>query len=131
MPIAEVAERTGLSKDALRYYEKAGLIEAVDRSCGGQRRYSAADLDWLAFLLRLRVTGMSIADMQRCAALRKRGDESIAERLALLSRHHDDVTRQIATLHGHLQALDAKIHYYQGLLKESPERTLYDRAEQR
>lgn len=39
LPIAEVARRTGLSKDTLRYYEKAGLIEAVKRSSGGQRGY--------------------------------------------------------------------------------------------
>jgi DNA-binding transcriptional MerR regulator len=87
LPIAEVAQRTGLSKDTLRYYEKAGLVEAVERSSGGQRRYATADLDWLAFLLRLRATGMPIADMQRFAELRKQGDASIAERLALLSRH--------------------------------------------
>ena len=37
LPIAEVAQRTGLAKDTLRYYEKAGLIEAVDRSSAGQR----------------------------------------------------------------------------------------------
>jgi hypothetical protein len=37
LPIAEVVQRTGLSKDTLRYCEKAGLIEAVDRSSAGQR----------------------------------------------------------------------------------------------
>jgi len=71
LAIAEVVERTGLSRDTLRYYEKAGLIDAVDRSRGGQRRYVSGDLAWLEFLLRLRATGMSIADMQRfagCAA---------------------------------------------------------------
>ena len=47
LPIAEVAQRAGLSKDTLRYYERAGLIEAVDRSLAGQRRYATTDLDWL------------------------------------------------------------------------------------
>ncbi|MEU0483284.1 MerR family DNA-binding transcriptional regulator [Streptosporangium sp. NPDC006013] len=32
LPIAEVARRTGLSADTLRYYEKAGLIDAVRRT---------------------------------------------------------------------------------------------------
>lgn len=118
LPIAEVAERTGLSRDTLRYYEKAGLIEAVDRSSGGQRRFAAADLDWLAFLLRLRATGMSIADMHRFAEFRKQGDASIAERLGLLSNHRDDVTRQTAALQGHLHALEIKIGHYQDLLDE-------------
>ena len=44
------------------------------RSAGGQRRYAASDLDWLAFLLRLRATGMSIADMRHFTDLRRSGD---------------------------------------------------------
>lgn len=76
LPIAAVAQRTGLSAHTLRYYEKAGLVESVGRNAGGQRRYAAADLEWLMFLLRLRTTGMSIADMQRFAELRRAGVES-------------------------------------------------------
>ena len=71
LPIAEVAQRTGLSKDTLRYYEKAGLIEAVDRSSAGQRRCTTTDLDWLAFLMRLRATGMSIATIRRAPSQRQ------------------------------------------------------------
>ena len=52
----------------------AGLIERVGRTTGNQRRYDAADLAWLEFLLRLRETGMSIADMQRFAQLRAEGN---------------------------------------------------------
>ncbi|MEU6574672.1 MerR family transcriptional regulator [Streptomyces sp. NPDC046805] len=77
LTIAQVAERTGLSHDTLRYYEKAGLIERVGRTAGNQRRYRAADLAWLEFLLRLRETGMSIADMQRFAQLRSQGDVTV------------------------------------------------------
>lgn len=120
LPIAEVAERTGLSRDTLRYYEKAGLIEAVDRSSGGQRRYAATDLDWLAFLLRLRATGMSITDMQQFAELRRAGETSMRDRLGLLTRHGDDVERHIAALQGHLEALHTKIDHYQRLLDEQP-----------
>ena len=118
LPIAEVAQRTGLSKDTLRYYEKAGLIEAVDRSSAGQRRYAITDLDCLAFLMRLRATGMSIADMQLFAELRRKGSSSVTDRLDLLTGHRDDVQRHIADLQGDLQVLDTKITHYQGLLDE-------------
>lgn len=118
LPIAEVAQRTGLSKDTLRYYEKAGLIEAVDRSSGGQRRYATTDLDWLALLLRLRATGMSIADMQRFAELRRKGNTSVTDRLDLLTGHRDAVQRHIADLRGDLQVLETKIAHYQDLLDE-------------
>jgi DNA-binding transcriptional MerR regulator len=120
VPIAEVAERTGLSRDTLRYYEKAGLISSVGRSSGGQRRYAAGDLDWLAFLLRLRATGMSIADMRRFAELRRAEDASVADRIELLDAHRNQVQRQIAVLQGHLQALSTKVDHYQRLLDQQP-----------
>jgi DNA-binding transcriptional MerR regulator len=118
LPIAEVARRTGLSKDTLRYYEKAGLIEAVDRSSAGQRRYATTDLDWLAFLMRLRATGMSIADMQLFAELRRKGSSSVTGRLDLLTGHRNTVQRHIADLQGDLQVLDTKIAHYQDLLNK-------------
>jgi DNA-binding transcriptional MerR regulator len=121
LPIAEVAQRTGLSKDTLRYYEKAGLVQALGRSSGGQRRYAARDLDWLAFLLRLRATAMSIADMRRFADLRRAGNVSVPDRIELLTTHRDEVEQHIATLQGHLDALKAKIDHYQGLLAPQPE----------
>ncbi|MEN9659083.1 MAG: hypothetical protein RL571_2548 [Pseudomonadota bacterium] len=61
LSISEVAMRSGLSMDTLRYYEKIGLIDAVPRALNGQRRYREDDLRWIDFLLRLRATGMGSA----------------------------------------------------------------------
>ncbi|MCX4091986.1 MerR family transcriptional regulator [Nocardia sp. alder85J] len=118
--IAQVAERTGLSIDTLRYYEKAGLIEPVGRTSGNQRRYRVADLDWLDFLLRLRETGMSIADMQRFAVLRAGGDPTIAQRLAMLREHRDDLEQRIRDLRRNATALDRKIDDYVRMLIRQP-----------
>ncbi|MGF0115305.1 MerR family transcriptional regulator [Promicromonospora sp. Marseille-Q5078] len=118
--IAQVADRTGLTPDTLRYYERAGLIERVGRSTGNQRRYSAADLVWLEFLLRLRETGMPISGMQRYARLRAEGDATLGERLALLREHRDDLAARIRRLRDHEDALDDKITHYEGLLSTQP-----------
>ncbi|MCW7940979.1 MerR family transcriptional regulator [Streptomyces hygroscopicus] len=118
LTIAQVAERTGLTHDTLRYYEKAGLIERVGRTTGNQRRYQAADLAWLEFLLRLRETGMSIADMQRFAGLRARGDETVADRLSMLREHRAELAERIRALRRNAAALDDKIDHYERLLDE-------------
>ena len=118
LSIADVSERTGLSHDTLRYYEKAGLIEPVGRTSGNQRRYAAADLDWLAFLLRLRETGMSIADMQHFARLRADGDATVADRLAMLQTHRQSLDDRIRSLRRNASALDQKIEHYEQLLAE-------------
>jgi DNA-binding transcriptional MerR regulator len=119
LTIAEVSQRTGLSPDTLRYYEKAGLIYPVSRSSANPRRYAATDMDWIAFLLRLRATGMSIADMQRFAELRQAGDATVAERMALLRQHRARLEERIRTLRANGRALDDKIKHYQQLLEES------------
>ena len=121
LTIAQVAERTGLSHDTLRYYEKAGLIERVGRTTGNQRRYQAADLAGLEFLLRLRETGMSIADMQRFAALRAAGNVSVADRLAMLREHRAELADRIRALRRNATVLDKKIDHYEQLLLDEVE----------
>jgi len=120
LTIAEVADRTGLTADTLRYYERAGLIHRVGRSTGNQRRYTAADLVWLEFLLRLRETGMPISGMQRYARLRAEGDATLGERLALLREHRDDLAARLRRLRDHEHALHDKISHYEGLLATQP-----------
>ena len=118
LTIAEIAARTGLSADTLRYYEKADLISPVARSAGGRRRYAAGDLAWIEFLLRLRETGMPIAGMRRFARLRRGGQATLGERLALLREHRQRLTDHIRRLQASGDALDEKISHYQTLLED-------------
>ncbi|NUK82783.1 MerR family transcriptional regulator, partial [Streptomyces lunaelactis] len=110
--ISEVAGHTGLSVYTLRWYERIGLMQHIDRSHTGQRRYTNQDLDWLAFVGTLRLTGMAVADMVRYADLVRQGDHTYPERRALLAATREEVTRRIAELHGTLAVLDFKIDLY-------------------
>jgi DNA-binding transcriptional MerR regulator len=118
LTIAEVAELTGLSAHTLRYYERIGLIDPVARGIAGQRRYGHADLAWLAFLQRLRSTGMPIRDMQRFAGLRREGDRTVPERRVLLEMHRDELIARIDGLQRDLNALTHKIDHYENLETE-------------
>ena len=60
LTIAEVAERTGLTRHTLRYYERDGLMLGVGRAGSGHRRYSERDLGWIELITKLRATGMPI-----------------------------------------------------------------------
>jgi DNA-binding transcriptional MerR regulator len=120
LTIAEVAQRTGLTAYTLRYYERIGLIAAVPRAPGGQRRYANADMDWLAFLLRLRETGMPIQGMQAFARLRSQGDASVGERREMLEQHLAEVQAKVAALQQSMQALSLKIAHYRAIDKKRP-----------
>lgn len=112
MKIGELARRSGLSTHTLRYYEKIGLLPYASRDRSKQRDYDAAILTWIAFLRRLKTTGMPIRDMLRYARLREGGSGTQAERRALLEAHRDRVRAQVAELQACLLALDAKIDGY-------------------
>lgn len=99
LSIGEVAERTGLSVHALRFYEREGLLVGpVARTSGGRRRYSAVDVDWLQICVKLRESGMPLADLERFAELVRRGPGNEAERTALLDGHRRRVDAQIQAL---------------------------------
>jgi DNA-binding transcriptional MerR regulator len=112
--ISEVAELTGLTAHTLRWYERIGLLDPVDRTNAGRRRYSDADLSRLAFLGKLRLTGMSVADMLRYIELVREGPGTVDARRDLLIAHRAEVRTRIADLHATLAVLDYKIDYYCG-----------------
>ncbi|GGR94813.1 MerR family transcriptional regulator [Streptomyces nojiriensis] len=110
--ISEVEARTGLTQHTLRWYERIGLMPHVDRSHSGQRRFTDKDLDWLAFVGKLRATGMSVADMVRYAELVREGEHTVGERRELLERTRREVRSRITELTDALAVLDYKIDLY-------------------
>ncbi|CAM5557387.1 MerR family transcriptional regulator [Streptomyces avidinii] len=110
--ISEVEARTGLTQHTLRWYERIGLMPHVDRSHSGQRRFTDKDLDWLAFVGKLRATGMSVADMVRYAELVREGAHTVGERRELLERTRREVRSRITELTDALAVLDYKIDMY-------------------
>ena len=117
-PIGKFSELTGLSVHTLRYYEQEGLLTPV-RSQANRRGYTEQDLAWVAFIRRLKDTGMPRGDIRRFAQLRAQGDAAIAPRLAMLTEHRAQLDRQIAQLTGHRQKLDEKIRFYRRELARS------------
>ncbi|WP_405808445.1 MerR family transcriptional regulator [Streptomyces sp. NBC_00210] len=117
--ISEVVAFTGLTAHTLRWYERIGLMPHVDRSHTGQRRFSNRDLDWLAFVGKLRLTGMPVADMVRYAELVREGEHTFEARQELLEQTRRDVLTRIAELQDTLAVLDHKIEFYAGAHRAS------------
>jgi len=108
----EVAERVGFSIDTLRYYERIGLLDGIARTPGGQRVFSDADISWLNLLRCLRDTGMPIARMQQFAELVRSGNDTGAERAALLEEHDRDIDARVAQLRTEQRRIREKITWY-------------------
>jgi len=110
--IQQVADKTGLTAHTLRYYEKCGLIDPIERDDNGYRSYNDDDMARIQMLCCLRRTGMSIKDMQRYAQLLRTGDDTVNDRRVLLENHRQQVEEQICELQDMLKILDNKISLY-------------------
>ncbi|UYG15867.1 MerR family transcriptional regulator [Brachybacterium huguangmaarense] len=97
LSIGEIARRSGLSHDALRYYGRRGLVTPSGRTASGHRLYDEAALDQLAVVTALRSTGFSIAQVRSVLRV-KEGTVTAGERIDAMRSAMDELE----------EALDAK-----------------------
>ncbi len=80
MTIKEIAARTGVSADTLRYYERMGIIPAVPRTSGGVRNYDENFVELVAFIQTLKGAGMSLEAIADYINLAKLGEQTCQQR---------------------------------------------------
>lgn len=100
MQIGTVADRSGVSAKAIRYYESIGLIRAASRSHAGYRIYGERDLRTLRFIQRARSLGFTVEEVGALLALWRDTGRHSAQVRALAGRHVEDIDRKIAELGG-------------------------------
>ena len=115
--IGEFSKVTGLGIHTLRYYEHESLIIPL-RNASNRRRYSEKDIAWIAFIKRLKATGMPIKEIKKYAALRAEGDATLSDRMEMLVQHRQSLNEQIRQLQEHEAKLDEKIVFYQQEIKK-------------
>ena len=101
--IGELAAKVGLTERTIRYYEERGLLESVKRLEGGQRVYTDEDLRRLKFIIKLKVLGLSLAEMQELETLyrRHRTNAKVLPRLIeLLDAHLVTTSERLNELAG-------------------------------
>jgi DNA-binding transcriptional MerR regulator len=125
LSIGQVAEQTGLSVHALRWFEREGLFLRSIPRVGGRRTFDSSDVVWLTLCNRLRASGMPIAEIRRFAALVQAGPGNEAERLALLVAHERHVRSQLAELQQCLDIIHSKVESYERHLAEGTAATLW------
>lgn len=109
--LQEVVVRSGLSEHTLRYYERIGLLEQVERDhSSGHRRYTAEDLQVIEVMACLRATGMSIDNMRRFIELARQGQA--AELAELFEAHRQQLEIELARKQEHLRYLGMKVEFW-------------------
>jgi len=113
MRIGELARLSGRSVHTIRWYEAQGLMPGAARDAAGRRVFSAAHVDWLELMDRLRHSGMTIRQMQSYAKQVREGKATLAARQALLREHRQRVEKQVDGLKAALALIDRKVALYE------------------
>jgi DNA-binding transcriptional MerR regulator len=96
--IGDITQRTGLSADTLRYYEKIGLLDKIGRTPAGVRSYTDRDLSKLRFIQRAKSMNFSLDEIGRLLEMRADPQHAREEIRQLAHRKLDEIEQQRTTL---------------------------------
>ena len=91
MQIGQISKQVGVSIDAIRFYERNGLLAPPPRSEGGFRLYSSSDLSALQFICNLQTLGFSLNEIREFLSLRKNDVRACSEVRKMLDQKLRDV----------------------------------------
>ncbi len=103
MQIGEVAKRSSLTVDAIRFYEKRKLLPKAVRSAGRFRLYGEDAIERLRFLHQMQGLGFSLREVGELIQLRERKVDACKSVQALLRAKLTDVRSKLHEL-AHLES---------------------------
>lgn len=115
--IGEISRMVNLSQRTIRYYEEIGLLYSVRRIENGKRVFTDGDVRRLKFINRLKVLGLSLAEMVELEKIyrKQRNNREILPKLLEIL---DERAGQIDDRISQLVALKKEIRDYQNRLRE-------------
>jgi DNA-binding transcriptional MerR regulator len=109
-----LAAASGLTRDALRYYERQGLLPRAHRTAGGFREYDGAAIDRIRFIKQAQAHGLTLREIRdlvshqsdagrtRCRHVR----DLLARKLTQLETRRQELDAFCRTLGEYLQMCD-------------------------
>ena len=96
MKIGELAKRSGVGIDAVRFYEREGLLPNIQRLASGYRVYADADLKRLRFVTRAKALGFTLQEIRDLLALSDHRDGGVVSCSALKRTYRDQLRAHCA-----------------------------------
>ena len=117
MTIREIAAKTNMSTDTLRYYERIGMLPPVPRNAAGIRNYDEYFVNFINFIKKLKASGMSLEHIIDYIRLAEMGDATIQERKKLLAEARETLLDKINSLQLVAELADYQLRNYENLLQ--------------
>ena len=98
LTIGQVAERSGVGVETVRFYEREGLIPKPDRSSSGYRQFDDKTIDRLQFIRRAKELGFTLTEIKELLSLRLDATTSCADIKSRTEAKITDIDEKIRTL---------------------------------
>ena len=98
MQIGELAKRSAVTVQTVRFYERLRLLPEPQRKDSGYRIYSEPDLKRLRFVRQAKSLGFSLDEIREILRLRERGHCPCGDVVSIAQRHLRTVEEQISQL---------------------------------
>lgn len=112
MTIKEASEKTGISIDNLRYYERIGLIPEVPRNASGIRNYDDVSLSWIDFVMRFKRGGMALESIREYVQLALKGEGTKPARKVILLETREHLEAKKIEIQESLDVINYKLDTY-------------------
>lgn len=96
--IGEVAAKSGVSRKALRLYERAGILPPARRTAAGYRLYTDDTLALLVFVTKARRLGFRLDEIKQIAALKQSGRTPCTHVLRLVNAKLANIEQALTEL---------------------------------
>ena len=98
MRIGQLASELGISSQAVRFYERAGLLKEPSRTDSGYRQYGPGDLKRVRFIRQAKELGFTLTEIGSMLRMHDAGHAPCSEVIAIAERHLEEVEAEIRRL---------------------------------
>jgi DNA-binding transcriptional MerR regulator len=109
LKIGEVSKRSGIGVEALRFYEKSGLLDRPSRTFSGYRVYGEDVLERLAFIKQAQALGFSLDEIRQIVDDARRGESPCDEVREIVRRRMEELDERLRELHRYRKELKATL----------------------
>jgi DNA-binding transcriptional MerR regulator len=109
LKIGDVSKRSGIGIEALRFYEKSGLLEKPSRTLSGYRVYDVDVLERLAFIKQSQALGFSLDEIKRIIDDARTGKSPCDEVREIVRHRLEELDERMRELRRYRKELSATL----------------------
>lgn len=128
--IGQVSKMFDLPIATLRYYDKEGLFQDLEREPSGIRKFNEKSIEALRVIECLKKSGMQIKEIREFMNWCSQGDRTLEKRKEMFYARRQEIEKQMEEFQRTLDMVKFKCWYYETACKEGTEVNMLQHMEE-